>query len=575
MARSKGTFNFSANLEPKVQAPLDARTVVDTVAELTQAATWQDTNSDVWLFDGLVVSIAKTGELYMLTNKAAYTSAASWKRIDGGGAESDVYMVGDITTLTNSSDEREIISVVGNRAAFDAAWASGKIIVTKRPVGDSDGFMSVVNVTSSQNGLMTHLIYNKDATTFVDVGLISSSSFEEFAGCIVTEKSIATKGDLPKIYTYGNLLGIVATSKGNEVSGVFGGNYDDFAATNNADIVMFKDEDGRLCTALNVYSTLQEDGTGHMEVTLASHEADASEVVFRHYSIDRSAENVYTLSKDVEYSRSLTDVWINKFTKTEVKLVDLTSLWKLTTSSDDNTVLAAIPQLIREHISGTGEEMFYDYSWIDTSYYSIPVGIYYDPMSEASDLKISEVRGGELWYIHLQSEPGDGYTSKGHVVDIKKIQLNNLKISDVSSGDKVLEVGGDGVLSSVLNLTYNSGTKRINLLGKGNAQIASIDATDFIKDGMVQNVELEGNNLVFTFNTDAGTEEITVDLTKFIDVYTQGNGIAISGKAISAKVDTASENYLTVGAAGIKLSGIDAAIEAAITEAFSWHEVGE
>lgn len=574
MARTKGQLNFSANIEVKKEAPLDARQEMIAYDELIQVATWQDENGAAYLYNGLIVPVTG-GELWMLINKDTYTSAASWKRIDGGGAENGVYMIGDITTLTNSSDEREIISVVGNRAAFDAAWASGKIIVTKRPVGDSDGFMSVVNVTSSQNGLMTHLIYNKDATTFVDVGLISSSSFEEFAGCIVTEKSIATKGDLPKIYTYGNLLGSVATSKGNEVSGVFGGDYDDFAATDNADIVMFKDEDGRLCTALNVYSTLQEDGTGHMEVTLASHEAGASELVFRHYSIDRSAENVYTLSKDVEYNRSLTDAWINKFTKTEVKLVDLTSLWKLTTSSNDNTVLAAIPQLIREHISGTGEEMFYDYSWIDTSYYSIPVGIYYDPMSEAADLKISEVRGGELWYIHLQSEPGDGYTSKGHVVDIKKIQLNNLKISDVSSGDKVLEVGGDGVLSSVLNLTYDNGTKKINLTGKGNTVIATIDASDFIKDGMVQSVELQGNNLVITFNTDAGAEPISVDLSKFLDVYTAGNGITISGKSIAAKVDPDTESFLTVGANGLKISGIHAEITEAVSQALTWTEVGE
>ena len=89
---------------------------------------------------------------------------------------------------------------------------------------------------------------------------------------------------------------------------------------------------------------------------------------------------------------------------------------------------------------------------------------------------------------------------------------------------------------------------------------------------MVQSVELQGNNLVITFNTDAGAEPISVDLSKFLDVYTAGNGIGISGKAISAKVDTASEKYLTVGAAGIKLSGVDAAIEAAITEALSWHE---
>ena len=173
-------------------------------------------------------------------------------------------------------------------------------------------------------------------------------------------------------------------------------------------------------------------------------------------------------------------------------------------------------------------------------------------------------------------------------------------MTGVSSSDKVLALSSKNVTATV-GLAYDSGTKKINLTGKGGTVIASIDASDFIKDGMVDSVELSGNNLVITFNTSAGKEPISVDLSKFLDVYTAGAGIAVSGKTISAKVDSSTEKYLTVGADGLKVSGITADIAAAeqrvATQAktytdtqdedflaqaktyaqslFQWHDVGE
>lgn len=142
----------------------------------------------------------------------------------------------------------------------------------------------------------------------------------------------------------------------------------------------------------------------------------------------------------------------------------------------------------------------------------------------------------------------------------------------IASDDKVLTADATK-LKANLDLQYDSGTKQIKLLGKEDAVIATVDTTDFIKDGMVQSVELSGNNLVITFNTDAGTEAISVDLSKFIDVYTPGNGLSISGKTISIKRDATSESYLTVGSGGIKLSGINTAMEQMITEALKIHDV--
>jgi len=45
----------------------------------------------------------------------------------------------------------------------------------------------------------------------------------------------------------------------------------------------------------------------------------------------------------------------------------------------------------------------------------------------------------------------------------------------------------------------------------------SVDCNDFIKDGMLSTVELDGKQLIFNFNTDAGMQPISVALSNFID----------------------------------------------------------
>ena len=76
-------------------------------------------------------------------------------------------------------------------------------------------------------------------------------------------------------------------------------------------------------------------------------------------------------------------------------------------------------------------------------------------------------------------------------------------VTGVKSGDKVLALANKE-LSTTLGLTYDSATKKINLTGIGSAVIASVDATDFIKDGMVEGVSFdpETKNLTITFNTE-------------------------------------------------------------------------
>ena len=144
----------------------------------------------------------------------------------------------------------------------------------------------------------------------------------------------------------------------------------------------------------------------------------------------------------------------------------------------------------------------------------------------------------------------------------------------LDAADKVLTQTTDGLLANI-NLTW-SNTAGLKLIGKGGTEIATVPATDFVKDGMLQNVELKtasaeepvggaqsGTFLVFTFNTDAGGKVINLNVTSLIDVYTAGNGIEVTGKVISVKRDGSSEAFLTIGADGIKLSGVQDAINTA------------
>lgn len=70
---------------------------------------------------------------------------------------------------------------------------------------------------------------------------------------------------------------------------------------------------------------------------------------------------------------------------------------------------------------------------------------------------------------------------------------------------------------AVYSGTYDSNSKKILLKNKANTTLAEIDATAFIKDGMVSQVEVSSGNLVITFNTDAGKNPISVPISDIFD----------------------------------------------------------
>ena len=139
MARTKGMLNLSGNLEVNAGAPLDARSVVPTVADLTVAANFQ------YKYVGMPVVVQATGDMYVLTANDV-TVAANWKQIGSGGGGTS-YTAGDGIVISNdeisvdemaSADMSEIIDPLpsvefhlhtySTSAQKIGTWTNGKAI---------------------------------------------------------------------------------------------------------------------------------------------------------------------------------------------------------------------------------------------------------------------------------------------------------------------------------------------------------------------------------------------------------------------------------------------------------------
>lgn len=106
-------------------------------------------------------------------------------------------------------------------------------------------------------------------------------------------------------------------------------------------------------------------------------------------------------------------------------------------------------------------------------------------------------------------------------------------------------------------IVYDSDNKKIKLVEGGT--VAEIDATAFIKDGMIESVALsdDGLNLVITWNTDSNKGEnnvTTIPLSGLVDIYTGVEGARVnvavsSDKKVSADIVVGSigKDYLDTG----------------------------
>ena len=519
MARERGTFNFSASLEVKKQAPIDARQTYITYEELTQQSTWVDTDGKVWLFKGLVVPVNYNGQnaLFMLINPYAYTSTSSWVRVDGAGIESPIYTVSDLSALYKNSVRDEIIDIFGEYSNFLDAYNNNKLLLcvvnnyytvgsvshTGSIIGEGK-FIITINGNSNGNPIITKYVIKHADNNWPEILGVES---------IIVQK-LPVEEDLNRldnIYFLGDILTLTEQSI-SIISTILTPLSDFRQAIKDKKVFIAKTSVGQVY--VNV-TTIKEGGRYLFTSVVNGYEGQV-------YSLNFMADGD---GND----------WSN---------INLLTKYSLVTSDDLKRYVTRVAATRDKgiEISGTNQ--------------TPTVGIKLDPTQGNVTLSLG----------------ADGLKAE-----------DTTALRDVT-GQNFIKKSGTNV-EGHLNLTYNTETKKINLEGFDSSVIASIDATAFIKDGMINTVELvtnpeshsPGTYLVITFNTDAGKDAIYLDVSSLIDVYEGHNGIKVTGKDIHLIIDPTSEAYLSLSDNGIKLKGIDSKIteivEQAIIEAFKWHEV--
>jgi len=107
-----------------------------------------------------------------------------------------------------------------------------------------------------------------------------------------------------------------------------------------------------------------------------------------------------------------------------------------------------------------------------------------------------------------------GYQESNYYVSKKSAVEDDLSESKKNDKQELKDIE-ELKKSKVDNVSYDkNGNKIVFFANK--KEIASIDTTDFVKDGMIESVELDGTVLKIIFNTESGKEEIDVDFKDII-----------------------------------------------------------
>lgn len=187
--RDRGTFNFSGNLEVKKDAPLEARSLVNSYADLVKPETWTDEQGGIWKYDCMLVSCKdRPGEVYQLQPGADYTKQSSW------------ILIGDTSEL--NSKVQQFINSKGAPNGLASLNESGIILSAQLPsyvddVIEVDTFSNLPGTGESGKIYIvqdTNLTYRWSGTDYVEIskslalGETSSTAYSGDKGKATTDK---------------------------------------------------------------------------------------------------------------------------------------------------------------------------------------------------------------------------------------------------------------------------------------------------------------------------------------------------------------------------------------------------
>jgi len=217
MSREKGTASYSANFEAEKAAPIDARMIVGTQADLFLEATWTANDGGVYVYKGMIVCVhsdatESNNGLYRLNN-VDYTNSNNWIYVGSGGGpatdEKVKYNSGDPTAGYIAD---KIASGSGIIVAEGTSVNLNKLVITNADKGSVaiSGHNSAFNHANIAHSNRTAL----NAVSGTNTGDQDSSDFN-LANLADVDDSAKATGKILKVHSSGKHV-YVDESSGND-----------------------------------------------------------------------------------------------------------------------------------------------------------------------------------------------------------------------------------------------------------------------------------------------------------------------------------------------------------------------
>ena len=184
---------------------------------------------------------------------------------------------------------------------------------------------------------------------------------------------------------------------------------------------------------------------------------------------------------------------------------------------------------------------------------------------EAKDGEMEAAISGKVSQDDFDTKVGELETKDGELETAISDEATAREDADAALKEELEDEIAEAVLPYFDGAEYDSDEKKI-VFKHGDEVKAEIDATNFIKDGMVDSVVIDNGNLVITFNEDSGKQAVEIPISEIFDADNYYNKDAVDAlledKADTADMQTALGEKVAQADYDVKVAELEAEIAA-------------
>ena len=298
MSRTKGTFSLTSNIEPKVGAPLDARTIVKLKTDLTASGTFD------YPYIGLTVFVEEENKKYTLIGLDT-TVSSNWMEESASGAAADITYDNTTSQLQSTNVQDAIDELNAKPAGVQSNWTeddtSDLSYIQNKPenlVQDADYVHTDNNYDDTSKGKVDALgtASTKNIPTTGDAGnseVVLGNDTRLSDARPASDVSSWAKASTKPTYTASEVGAIASTLKG-AVNGVaeldanglvpssqLPSYVDDIIEVADYDHLPISGESGKIYVTLDTNKTYRWSGSGYTEVSPSLALGETSSTAYR------------------------------------------------------------------------------------------------------------------------------------------------------------------------------------------------------------------------------------------------------------------------------------------------------